>query len=86
MAINAENQTPEIFNQIIKTRVADYIHNEVKKMVAAKTSEIIKEVLGSLQLDTKRYADIARYETNLVIKAIYNGVEVPQIEASTRGE
>jgi hypothetical protein len=73
---------PEIFNQIIRQRVADYIDNEVKKLVAEKTNEIIKDVLGNLKLDSQRYQDMLRHETNLVIKAVYNGVDVPQREES----
>ena len=80
MVMVSNNQSPEIFKEIIRTRISDYIKNDVKKLVDQKTEEIIMSVLGNLQLDVERYADMLRYETNLVIKAVYNGIEIPQKE------
>lgn len=67
-----------IFNEIIKKRVADYIDIEVKAMVNRKTNEIIESVLSDLQVDAKAYLDMARYETNIIVKAIYNGKDILQ--------
>lgn len=78
MAKISTKYIPEIFNQIIRTRVADYIEKEVKELVKIKTDEIITDVLINLKLDAKTYMNMAAYEQRLVVTAIYNGVEIPQ--------
>lgn len=67
---------PEIFNQIIRDRVSNYIEKEVKALIAAKTNEIIEDVMRSLKTDAQMFQDLMRYEQRLVITCIYNGVEI----------
>ena len=72
------NQIPTIFNEIIRKRVADYMDKELKELMKQKMNAIIQDVLSSLQADTKLFRDMARYETKLVVTAIYNGEDVKQ--------
>jgi hypothetical protein len=78
MAQYNEDMTGKMFEQFIKQRISDYIQKEVAEMVKAKSAEIVQEVLSNLRLDSERYKDLLTFETNLIVKAIYNGQEVPQ--------
>lgn len=80
MATVSESAIPVLFNNIIKQRVSDYINKEVAEMVRLKTDEIVTDVLGNLQVDAQLYKDMLRYETKLVVNAVYNGVDVTQKE------
>jgi hypothetical protein len=74
----SEHMIPTIFNDIIRKRVADYMDKELKEMMRQKMDSIISEVLGNLQADTKLFKDMARFETKMVVTAIYNGKDVEQ--------
>jgi|GEM_PF-3606382 len=72
------NMIPTIFNDIIRKRVADYMDKELKELMRQKMDSIISEVLANLQADTKLFKDMARFETKMVVTAIYNGKDVEQ--------
>ena len=84
MATNVnENMVPEIFNNIIRQRVSDYMNKELKELMRQKMDSIITDVMQNLQADTQLFKDMARYETKLVVKAIYNGKDIEQKPPST---
>lgn len=74
----SKSQIPTIFNEIIRKRVADYMDKELKELMRQKIDSIISEVLANLQADTKLFKDMARYETKIVVTAIYNGKDIEQ--------
>lgn len=74
----SDSQIPEIFNKIIRQRVADYMDKELKELMAQKIDSIITDVISNLQADTKLFRDMLHHETQLVVKAIYNGNEIEQ--------
>jgi hypothetical protein len=78
MAKLTQDIQPKIFNEIIKTRVAEYIDKEVRQMVKKKTDEIITEVLSELKLNVDMFESMETYEAKLIVKAFYNGEKVFQ--------
>ena len=78
MTIIKNDFKPELFNEIIRQRVANYMDKEIKEMMRQKIDAIISDVLSNLQADAQIYKDMLRYETNLVVKAIYNGENIEQ--------
>lgn len=82
MATITDQQVPEIFLEIIRKRVADYIAKEIKEMVAKETNKIVSDVLSNLQCEAGMFKSMLRYETQLVVKAIYNGEDIQQKEQS----
>lgn len=69
---------PTIFNEIVKTRVANYIDKEVREIISKKTDKIIKDVLSGLQVESTVYKEMLTYDTKLVVNAIYNGIDITQ--------
>lgn len=69
---------PEIFNEIIRKRVSDYIEGELNELIKKKVDAIITDVLANLQADTHLFRDMMQHETRLVVRAIYKGEDITQ--------
>lgn len=83
--VSVESMMPTIFTEIIRKRVADYIDGELKELIRQKVDGIITDVMSNLQTEADVFKDMSRYETNLVVKAIYNGQDIQQNQSKGSG-
>lgn len=83
--VSAESVMPTLFNQIIRKRVADYIDGELKEFIRQKMDGIITDVMSNLQTEADVFKNMYSYETNLVVKAIYNGQDIQQNQSKGSG-
>ncbi len=81
----SENMVPEIFNKIIRQRVTDYMDKELKELMRQKMDAIITDVMSNLQADTQLFKDMLRYETKMVVQAVYNGKDIEQNSSRDTG-